>query len=514
EAKPSKLSKADSPVPPVAIGGSRVQGGLQAFYNFTEGKGEYVRDQSGAGKPADLHIANPKNVKWQKGSLLVFGKSQLRTDSVPKRITTAVRESGAITIEAWLQPARTNLKGPARIITLSRNSSERNFRLGQEGETFDIRFRTTKTGANGLPSLASPARSLNQKLTHVVYTRSRAGKARIYLAGRQVAEKLVPGDTSNWVGEFRLALADEVNYGRPWMGAYHLVAIYSRDLSPKEVGQNFKAGANGSNKPSPELTQEKNARHFETQIAPLLARKCLECHDSISKKGKLDLSRKETAFADPDIISKGKSEISLLWDSIESDEMPEEGKPLTTAEKKLIKDWIDSGATWSLPMLDPATYTYDSRAGETWIQRLTVSEYIETVRATVGVDIKKEAIQLLPPDMRADGFSNTAYNLNVDLKHVDAYAKLAALIVTKLDPEKFSAPFAKNKRLTDKNMRDLISRMGKHIFRGPLDDHEIVSLRGISTTVASAGGNFQQAVSYILEAMLQSPRFIYRIENQ
>jgi|GEM_PF-161960 len=514
----SKAIKSDVTTTTLTSGANRVRGGLQAFYNFSEGKGQYVRDRSGAGKPADLHIANPKTVKWQKGSLLVVGESQLRTDEFPKRITTVVRESGAITIEAWIQPARTNLSGPARIVTLSKNSSERNFTLGQDGDKFDVRFRTTKTGANGNPSLSSPAKSLKTALMHVVYTRSRSGQARLYLGGEKVSEKMVPGDTSNWVGEFRLALADEITYGRHWLGAYHLVAIYSRDLSANEVIQNFKAGANGTTltkgRSSVDLTLEKNAHHFETQIAPLLARKCLECHDSISKKGKLDLSRKETAFADPDIIAKGKSANSLLWESIDSDEMPDEGDPLSVTEKKLIKDWIDTGATWSLPMIDPATYTYDSRAGETWVQRLTVSEYIETVRSAVGVDIGKEARALLPPDLRADGFSNTAYNLNVDLKHVDAYSKLAALIVNQIDAEKFAKPYAKNKQLTDKNMRDLISRMGKQIFRGSLDDHEIVSLRGISTTVASAGGDFRQAVGFILEAMLQSPRFIYRMENQ
>ena len=38
--------------------------------------------------------------------------------------------------------------------------------------------------------------------------------------------------------------------------------------------------------------------------------------------------------------------------------------------------------------------------------------------------------------------------------------------------------------------------------------------RGISTTVASAGGDFDEAVGMILESMLQSPKFLYRIENQ
>ncbi|HUG68862.1 MAG TPA: DUF1592 domain-containing protein, partial [Pirellulaceae bacterium] len=119
------------------------------------------------------------------------------------------------------------------------------------------------------------------------------------------------------------------------------------------------------------------------------------------------------------------------------------------------------------------------------------------------------------PDLRADGFSNTAYNLNIDLKHVEAYSKLAEIIVSRMDVLKFAARFSKSQLLsTDDTMRDHVAAMGKWLLRGPLDGREINNYSGISTTVASAGGDFKAAMSYIIEAMLQSPRFVYRIENQ
>lgn len=37
--------------------------------------------------------------------------------------------------------------------------------------------------------------------------------------------------------------------------------------------------------------------------------------------------------------------------------------------------------------------------------------------------------------------------------------------------------------------------------------------RGITTSVAAAGGTYHEAVALVIEAMLQSPRFIYRVEN-
>ena len=51
-----------------------------------------------------------------------------------------------------LQPANAIQDGPARIVTLSSDPTHRNFTLGQERDAFDVRLRTQKTSANGMPS--------------------------------------------------------------------------------------------------------------------------------------------------------------------------------------------------------------------------------------------------------------------------------------------------------------------------------------------------------------------------
>ena len=104
--------------------------------------------------------------------------------------------------------------------------------------------------------------------------------------------------------------------------------------------------------------------------------------------------------------------------------MPHNRPPLRDEDKDILKQWIAEGATWTLTEIDPAVYVHGT-TNDVYVQRLTISEYIETVRHTLDVDIEAPARELLPPDLRADGFSNTAYNLNVDLKHVGAYARLS-----------------------------------------------------------------------------------------
>ena len=500
---------------------TRATRGLQALYDFSSVKGAVVKDRSGVGEPADLRIGNPDAVVRSKGSLVVRGKTIIKSQKPPGRIIEAIRRSNEITIEAWVRPADTRQAGPARIVTLSRNGNERNFTLGQDGDDYEVRFRTLSTSGNGIPSLATSGGKLKTSLTHVVYTRDRAGRARIFLNGKKTKEGNVPGGTDNWHGQFQLAFADEINGSRQWKGTYRMVALYSRDLHEREVLQNFRAGPDAGPGSQETLAHEgisQKAHHFNTKIAPLLSKHCLECHDSSSRKGKLDLSRKGAALAweNGDLLKPGKSADSVMWKAVESNDMPDERTPLNAEEKALLKSWIDSGAEWSLDFIDPATYVHgDDGTHENWLRRLTVDEYIRTVRAATGVDIEKEARALLPRDLRADGFSNTAYNLNVDFKHVEAYAKLAGIIVERMDALKFAARFSKSRNLsTDATMRKFVLSMGKWLLRGPLETREEATYSGIATTVASAGGNYEEAVRYVIEAMLQSPRFIYRIENQ
>ena len=505
--------------PASAWSADRSGDGLVALYDFRLAKGSIVKDRSGVGKPLDLKIENPKNVRRTKGTLEVRGKTLIRSDKPAAKVFNAVRRSGEITIEAWVRPANAKQDGPARMVTLSGGSSERNFTLGQEGDKVDVRLRTTKTSGNGIPSLNSPGRSLAPRLTHIVYTRNRGGRARLFLSGKQQVEKRVPGAMANWNGKYRLALANEFSSDRPWLGTFHLVAIYSRDLSVGEVAQHFKAGVNARSTGAQLATRKQSPKEqfFDREIAPLLSRHCLECHDTVNHKGRLDLSKKSTAFATAKketVIVPGKSAESLLWEVVEADDMPNERDSLSVDEKKLLRKWIDDGAVWAGEEIDPLAHTLDWRVNQNWVRRLTVPEYIETVRSLTGVDIAKEARETLPPDIRADGFSNTAYNLTVDLKHIEAYSRLAGIIVGKMNVRQFAKRFSRKRGFTDDVMRDLVAKMGKWLLRAPLEEHEVAAFRGISTTVAAAGGTFEEALSLLVEAMLQSPRFLYRVENE
>ncbi|MDP1561391.1 MAG: PSD1 and planctomycete cytochrome C domain-containing protein [Pirellulaceae bacterium] len=105
---------------------------------------------------------------------------------------------------------------------------------------------------------------------------------------------------------------------------------------------------------------------FEARIAPLLAQRCLECHDGNSREGGLDLSRQEGITASgPSLIVPGDAAASAIWQRVAADEMPPE-HALSADEKAVLQTWINHGAEWKGGPIDPFNYSSGSRAGYDW----------------------------------------------------------------------------------------------------------------------------------------------------
>ncbi|MCG3119888.1 MAG: hypothetical protein ALAOOOJD_02441 [bacterium] len=226
---------------------------LQALYTFEENNGAIIHDVAGTGEPLDLVINDPAAVQWVTGGLAVNAPALLATNGPATRLVEAVKSSNEITIEAWIKPASlNNNEGLARIATLASGAGTRNFLLGQRNSGFHAGLRTTTTNANASNKvLAGGAASANQ-LSHLVCTREPSGLTRLYLNGNEVSRRVVDGNfTSSWDTDFVLALGNEPGWfdgqtNQAWRGTFHLVAIYSRALSPNEVKQNFDFGADAN----------------------------------------------------------------------------------------------------------------------------------------------------------------------------------------------------------------------------------------------------------------------------
>jgi len=214
----------------------RVVNGLQARYNFNEGSGSTVSDSSGVGSALNLTIASTASVTWVSGGLKVNTATAISSASNATKIISAAQASNEITIEAWVTPTSLTLTGPARIATIAKNNNTRNLIFGQSGSRYETQLKTS----TGTPALQSPASSLTQSLTHVVYTRASGGQATWYINGVQVSTAATTGNFSTWGTDQKLTLSDN------WQGTYFLMAVYGRSLTASEVQQNYLAGSNAN----------------------------------------------------------------------------------------------------------------------------------------------------------------------------------------------------------------------------------------------------------------------------
>jgi len=90
---------------------------------------------------------------------------------------------------------------------------------------------------------------------------------------------------------------------------------------------------------------------FETSVAPVVAARCVSCHNDREANGGLSLVTRAAALRGGDsgaAMVPGKPDDSLLIDYISGSEplMPQEDEPLAAAEVEAIRRWIAAGALW------------------------------------------------------------------------------------------------------------------------------------------------------------------------
>ena len=141
---------------------------------------------------------------------------------------------------------------------------------------------------------------------------------------------------------------------------------------------------------------------FEADIAPILEKKCLGCHNPNILKGNLSMATlADIRSAGEGMLIPGNSKDSMLhWITLpygpdEPPDMPEEGEPLTSEEADFLAAWIDGGADWP----EGLVLKEASKAGKSWwaYQAIgdpkfsSVDPYIEERLSDEGLVMNPEA---------------------------------------------------------------------------------------------------------------------------
>lgn len=136
---------------------------------------------------------------------------------------------------------------------------------------------------------------------------------------------------------------------------------------------------------------------------------CLECHDSETKKGNLDLSK-----LTPDMGTRpAMDRWTTLIDRLTAGEMPPAKRPRPAADElKAFSDWVR-----------PRLIAADRTRRNVVQRRLNRVEYDHTMRDLLGIDIDLKPV--LPEDQRMGGFDNNGEALAISSELLGSYLEAA-----------------------------------------------------------------------------------------
>jgi hypothetical protein len=172
-----------------------------------------------------------------------------------------------------------------------------------------------------------------------------------------------------------------------------------------------------------------------------------------------------------------------------------------------------SGVVGDAPGPPDAGTSGPSNPGPLLVRRLTNAEYDHAVRDLLGQTERVSAD--FPADPKVIGFDNNAQSLTISALHAERYRdaaeRVAAAVIA--SPERRAAVVgcALTGDGRDACLRAFIDAFGRRAFRRAVTPTEAAGLREVASFAAD-DPNPDMAAALVIEAVLQSPSFLFRTE--
>ena len=246
--------------------------------------------------------------------------------------------------------------------------------------------------------------------------------------------------------------------------------------------------------------------NFARNVAPFLAMYCNHCHGGDEPEAQLALDRyRDSAHIQSDYETWQKV-LKMLGEG----QMPpaEDTQPPAIEVQAVLKAIEAEVAKFDCSAA--------ARPGRVTIRRLNRIEYRNTIRDLLGIEI--DAAAGLPSDDVGNGFDNIADVLTMSPILMEKYLAAAEDVVAKA----FEDDEAKSRILTHgeddrrfrgdsarRNLEDFATRA----FRRPAMREEVERLYDLARYARDAGFSQEEAFQAALQAILTSPHFLFRIEQ-
>ncbi len=242
---------------------------------------------------------------------------------------------------------------------------------------------------------------------------------------------------------------------------------------------------------------------YSSEILPLLEQYCTKCHGSKRAKGGINFEQ----FRELTSIYRDPRLWETVFTQLNEREMPPDGKPQPTPEER---DRLTRFVRHTLDNLDHGAIPKDP--GRVLIHRLSRLEYNNTVRDLFGVDIRPA--DRFPADGGGGGgFDNIADTLFVPPILMERFLAAADEILEAAPLERI---FISRPDRTDSESASasaIFEHFVPRAYRRPAEPGEVDSLVSLYESGRREGLSFDQGVKLGLRAVLISPKFLFRIEE-
>ena len=154
------------------------------------------------------------------------------------------------------------------------------------------------------------------------------------------------------------------------------------------------------------------------KVSSFIENRCVDCHDSDTKKGNLDLSSLKPDFANAETFARWVK----VHDRVRAGDMPPKKEKQPSAQER------DSALKALSASLSAADTQRQRQYGRVALRRLNRAEYENTIRdlfALPGLQVR----EMLPEDGRLDGFDKASAALDISVVQLDKYLEAADFVL-------------------------------------------------------------------------------------
>ncbi len=256
---------------------------------------------------------------------------------------------------------------------------------------------------------------------------------------------------------------------------------------------------------------------FSKHVQPLLQTLCYDCHGNGTAEGGVQFDTAESIEA----LVANRKLWGKVWDNVLTETMPPaEMLQPTETERRTLSRWIGQ-TVFQLDLDSPDP-------GRVTIRRLNRVEYGYSVLDLLGVDFPVD--EHFPMDDTGYGFDTIGDVLTVPPTLMDKYFIAAARIGDKLLEQStasksdrsgaFEKIFGAKEPPVEpeeqfQRAREIVKRIATRAYRQPVENATVEKLLSLTKPAFNAGeAPFEALVCRAIEAILVSPKFIYRAEFQ